>query len=88
MMRAALLGALALAFALPAGQVAAQETDTDVPQRFWLEVGGFRATTQTNLRLNGADPGDDVNFERDLNLPGRRPRPTWRASGVSVADTR
>ena len=70
MMRAALLGTLALAFALPAGQVAAQETDTDVPQRFSLEVGGFRATTQTNLRLNGADPGDDVNFERDLNLPG------------------
>ena len=68
-MRTLLIVVLALAFALPAGQALAQETDTDVPQTFWFEVGGFRVASSTNLRLNGGAPGDDVNLERDLNLP-------------------
>ena len=65
---------VAVALLLPAVPTAAQaeETDTDVPQKLWFEVGGFRATTQTNLRLSGADPGDDVSFERDLDLPGNK----------------
>jgi hypothetical protein len=69
-MRTLVIAALALAFSLPAGKAVAQETDTDVPQKFWIELGGFRVTTQTNLRLSGASPGDDVSFERDLDLPG------------------
>lgn len=68
-MRTAVIAALAFAVCLPASQVRAQETDSDVPQTFWLEVGGFRVSSSTNLRLNGAAPGDDVDFERDLELP-------------------
>jgi hypothetical protein len=68
-MRIALVATLALAFLLPAGAALAQETDTDVPQTFWVELGGFRVSSSTNLRLNGAAPGEDVDFERDLNLP-------------------
>jgi hypothetical protein len=69
-MRTGLLVALASFVLLPAAPVAAQETDTDVPQTFWFEIGGFRVSTQTELRLNGGTPGDEVDFERDLNLPG------------------
>ncbi len=69
-MRSAVTAGLALALLLPGAAVLAQETDTDVPQKFWFEVGGFRVNTQTNLRLSGGNPGDDVSFERDLNLPG------------------
>ena len=68
-MRIAVIGLLALAVSLPAGPALAQETDTDVPQTFWFEVGGFRAASSTNLRLNGSVPGDDLNLERDLSLP-------------------
>ena len=68
-MRIGLLVALASALLLPAAPGAAQETDTDVPQKFWIEMGGFRVSSSTNLRLNGSAPGDDVDFERDLNLP-------------------
>ncbi len=69
-MRTFVIAVLAFVVSLPAGQALAQETDTDVPQNFWFEVGGFRAATQTNLRLSGGTPGDEVNFERDLDLPG------------------
>jgi len=68
-MRLAVVAAVALTLSLPAVQSLAQEPDTDVPQTFWLEVGGFRVASQTNLRLNGSAPGDDVDFERDLDLP-------------------
>jgi len=61
---------LAIAFLLPAAPVLAQATETDVPQTFWVEIGGFRAGSNTNLRLSGgSEPGDDVDFERDLSLP-------------------
>ena len=69
-MRTAVTAALALALLLPAAGAVAQETDTDVPQKFWFEIGGFRAATSTSLRLSGGTPGDDVSFERDLDLPG------------------
>jgi len=68
-MRTAWIAVLALALLVPAGTALAQETDTDVPQKFWFEMGGFRVSSSTNLRLNGSAPGDDVNFERDLDLP-------------------
>ena len=68
-MRTAVLAAVAVAFLLPVGDVLAQETDTDVPQTFWFEIGGFRVSSNTDLVLNASNPDDDVNFERDLNLP-------------------
>jgi hypothetical protein len=68
-MRIVLASALALAVVLPAQSTLAQETDTDVPQTFWFEVAGFRVGSSTNLRLSGTTPGEDVDFERDLNLP-------------------
>ncbi len=61
--------ALALTLLLPAADLLAQETDTDVPQTFWLEVGGFRVSSSTNFRLSGSAPGDDVDLERDLDFP-------------------
>ena len=68
-MRIAVIGLLALAVSLPAGQALAQETDTDVSQTLWFEIGGFRVASSTNFRLSGSQPGDDVDLERDLNLP-------------------
>lgn len=68
-MRSPLTLALAFAVVLPAGEALAQETDTDVPQTVWLEVGGFRVSSSTRFRLSGSAPGDDVDFERDLEIP-------------------
>jgi hypothetical protein len=50
----------------------AQGTKTDVPQRFWLEVGGFRVDSATRLSFFGAlgGPEDQIDFESDLDLPG------------------
>jgi hypothetical protein len=68
-MRNVFIVAATLALLWPAGAALAQETDTDVPQKLWFEIGGFRVASQTDLRLNGAVPGEDVDFERDLNVP-------------------
>lgn len=68
-MRTVLTALVALVVVLPGAEALAQETDTDVPQTFWLELGGFRVSSNTDLVLNGSNPGDDVNFERDLKLP-------------------
>ena len=68
-MRTLLTAALALALLLPAADVLAQEPDTDVPQKFWFEIGGFRVASNTDVSLGGALAGDDVSFERDLDIP-------------------
>ena len=61
----------ALVLLLPAVPAQAQWTETDVPQTFWLEAGGFRVSAETTLRLGGAvGPGSDIVFERDLQVPG------------------
>lgn len=69
MVRTALTVAFALGLWLPATGGQAQETNTDVPQAFWVEIGGFRVSSDTNLILNGSRPGDDVDFERDFDIP-------------------
>lgn len=68
-MRTLLAAALTLVFLLPATDLLAQEPDTDVPQKFWFEIGGFRVASNTAVRLGGDLPGDNVNLERDLEIP-------------------
>jgi hypothetical protein len=41
---------------------------TDVPDRFRLEVGGFRIGADTKLTLQRGGVGDTVDFETDLDL--------------------
>jgi hypothetical protein len=67
-MRYVSIVATILALLCPPGAALAQEMDTDVPQKLWFEIGGFRVASQTDLRLNGVLPGDNVSLERDLNL--------------------
>ncbi len=71
MRRVVTLFFFALALVLPAVPAQAQWAETDVPQTFWLEAGGFRVSAETTLRLSGGgEPGDPVDFEKDLNVPG------------------
>ena len=59
------------ALLLPAVSAQAQWAETDVPQTFWVEIGGFRVSAETTLRLSGGgEAGDQVNFEQDLSVPG------------------
>jgi hypothetical protein len=65
---------LAAALALGASQVGLAQgsasTATDVPDRFRIELGGFRIGSDTQLRLNnGTGGGNDISFERELALP-------------------
>lgn len=73
-MRNAVIVAATLALLCPAVPALAQEMDTDVPQKFWFEIGGFRVASQTDLRLNGVLPGENVSLERDLNVPNNTNR--------------
>lgn len=70
-MRSALTLLLLLAV-VPAAVAQDGWTDTDVPQSFWFEIGGFRVASKTNLSLSGeiANPGDQIDFERELDVPG------------------
>ena len=68
-MRNIFIAAATLALLCPPGAALAQEMDTDVPQKLWFEIGGFRVASQTDLRLNGVLRGDNVSLERDLNVP-------------------
>jgi hypothetical protein len=57
---------------------------TDVPQRFWIELGGFSVTSDTDLRLSSQRlGGTTISFEEDLDLPDRSNRGFlelfWRA---------
>ena len=46
------------------------QSRSDVPDRFRIEVGGFRILSDTNLTLNnGTGGGTSVSFEHDLELP-------------------
>ena len=69
-MRTIAVAALLAAVPLSPSGASAQETRTDVPQTFRIELGGFRVASNTELRLSGSRPGDDLDFERDLQLPG------------------
>jgi hypothetical protein len=53
-----------------AAAVSAQSSGsyTDVPDRFRLEVGGFRVGADTKLTLNRRGESDTVDFESDLDL--------------------
>jgi hypothetical protein len=79
--------ALALACGLP--RVAAAQTD--VPDRFRLEIGGFAVDAETQLRLSSERlPGDVVTFETDLSLPDNSQRvyldAYWRAGRRHLLD--
>jgi hypothetical protein len=71
MSRVLLLSLLASALLLSAVPAQAQWAETDVPQTFWFEIGGFRVASKTNLSLSGeiAEPGDEIDFEKELDIP-------------------
>jgi len=60
-------GVVSLALAAAPGYA---QSSGDVPDRFRIELGGFRVGSHTDLRLNsGAGGGTDVDFESELALP-------------------
>jgi hypothetical protein len=64
-----------LALAGPQCLAKTASTPTDVPDRYRIELGGFRLGSNTSLRLNdGAGGGSDVSFEEDLDVPGTSTR--------------
>jgi len=72
MRHVATLPLLALTLLLPAVSAQARWAETDVPQTFWVEIGGFRVSAETTLRLSGGgEPGDQVNFEAGPERPRR-----------------
>jgi len=87
-MRHTFLPLLVLALCVPAGGALAQEPNTDVPQTFWVELGGFRVQSDTRLRLSGGAPGAKPTSSATSTSRGRRPRPTSRPSGALGAGTR
>ena len=55
--------------------LAQPSTYSDVPDRFRVELGGFRVGSNTELKLNnGTGGGTDVAFEQDLALPDNSTR--------------
>jgi hypothetical protein len=71
--------------ALPAFAQSSQGGYSDVPDRYRIDVGGFRLGSSTNLRRNdGSGGGSDVAFENDLLLPDTSTRAylegSWRIS--------
>jgi hypothetical protein len=63
------IGAGVMSLALAAAPGFAQSSG-DVPDRFRIELGGFRVGSNTNLRLNnGTGGGTDIAFESELDLP-------------------
>jgi hypothetical protein len=49
-----------------------QSTETDVPDRFLIELGGFNIGADSHLTLSsGQGGGTTIDFERDLDLPDR-----------------
>lgn len=61
-----------LVLASAAAPAYSQSSATDVPDRFFLEVGGFNIGADTKLRLSAARlGGTTVDFETDLTLPDR-----------------
>jgi hypothetical protein len=61
----------AVVLCVMAARVVAQSADeTDVPERFVLDAGGFNMFVSTNLALNSKSIGGSaISFEDDLNLP-------------------
>lgn len=71
MTRKTSIGAGLMILALVATPAIAQSSGSynDVPDRFRIEVGGFRIGSDTQFRLNdGTGGGTDVDFEKDLSL--------------------
>ena len=60
-------GVMSLALAAAPGYA---QSSGDVPDRFRVELGGFRVGSHTDLRLNsGSGGGTEVDFESELALP-------------------
>src|SRR6186997_68226 len=54
--------------ALGACAASARAQTTDVPDRFRLEVGGFRINADSKFTLNRSGVSETVDFENDLGL--------------------
>jgi hypothetical protein len=54
----------------PAWAQSAPASVSDLSDRFKIDIGGFRLSADTTLKLNGPNgEGTDINFENELRLP-------------------